>query len=166
MFEFGSWHNVVTPLYALRPFLSHLRRLASTFAGMSGRTANEPLDEQIRDEDIEKIAGEYLSNWEKLRPHLKLSQVQEMEIRRTYGDYRDQKRAFLYRWKEKEGSGATYSAFIDAAKIASNRQLAENVTTMLQERLRQTSAPSTEGRCCTAKNFGVCALLLCQGITL
>ena len=80
-------------------------------AGMSGN-----LDAEICDEHLETISCEYLTDWQKLRPHLGLSYTREMEISKSAKDsYGDQKRSFLYAWKQEKGSEATYQALITVA---------------------------------------------------
>ena len=98
---------------------------------MSDQAVSRRLDGEISDGDIEKIAREYLTDWKGLRPHLGLSRPQEVEINESSTDYGEQKRAFLYMWKEQEGSGATYRALITAAEKIKNKQLAENVEAMV-----------------------------------
>ena len=86
------------------------------------------LDAEICDEHLEAISREYLTEWQKLRPHLGLSYAQEMDISKSAKDsYGDQKRAFLYAWKQEKGSEATYQALITAANKIGNIKLADNV---------------------------------------
>ena len=80
----------------------------------------------------------YLTQWEELSPHLGLTHPQEVEIRRTFMDYRSQKREALRKWKESKGHAATYRALIAAATAASNMELVDNVKAMLQTRERST----------------------------
>ena len=98
---------------------------------MSDHAGSGRLDGEISDEHIEKIAREYLAEWKSLRPHLGLSRPQEIEIEESSKNYGAQKRAFLYMWKEQEGSGATYRALIAVAEKIKNRQLAERVKGMV-----------------------------------
>ena len=96
--------------------------------------ATKGIDEEISEEDIEKIARKYLTEWERLRPHLKLSHVQAREIRKSHpGDFGEQKREFLWTWKEGEGSDATYGAFIQAAKEAGMKKLADSVRALIRQ---------------------------------
>ena len=51
------------------------------------------LDDEIGDVDLEVIARDHLTEWERLRPFLGLSRVQKVEITRSYpGEYGKQKR--------------------------------------------------------------------------
>ena len=101
------------------------------------------LTEKVCDKDIEKIASKYLTEWEKLRPHLGLTKAQETQIcKSSPGDYEKQKRDFLYKWKEVKGSEATYGALKAAAEATDNKLLADNVTAMLREKLDLTHSSS------------------------
>ena len=91
-------------------------------------------DEEISEVDIETIAREYLTEWEKLRPHLKLGYPIEIEIQRSNpGDYGEQKRKFLLTWKYKKSGGATYRAFIQAAEKAGMKKVADSVRAMIRQ---------------------------------
>ena len=108
---------------------------------MSSRTVSGRLDEQVSDGDVERIAREYLTDWKSLRPHLRLSRPQEVEIHESSTNYGAQKRNFLYVWKEQEGSGATYRALITAAEKINNKQLAEKLQALVVEN-SQLSCPT------------------------
>ena len=102
---------------------------------------SEQLDKEVTDVHIAVIAREYMTNWEKLWPHLDLSRPQKEEISKSYiREYGEQKCECLNKWKEKKGNKATYRAFIDAAEQAKDKKLADDVREMLQ------TAPSTQGR--------------------
>ena len=91
-------------------------------------------DGEISEEDIEKIAREYLTEWEKLRPYLKLSRAQEKEIKKSHpGEYGVQKREFLLTWKDEKSSDATYGAFIQAAEKAGMKKLADSVRALIRQ---------------------------------
>ena len=91
------------------------------------------LDEVVSDIHIDEIARKYLSNWEKLCPHLGLSPPQKAAISKSHiRDYEEQKCKCLYKWKETKGHRATYRALIQAAEAVEDKQLAENVAKMLQ----------------------------------
>ena len=91
-------------------------------------------NEEISEEDIETIASKYLTDWEKLRPYLKLSRTQEKEIIKSYrGDYGQQKREFLGTWKDEKSSDATYVAFIQAAEKAGMKKLADSVRALIRQ---------------------------------
>ena len=76
--------------------------------------------------------------WQELSPHLKLTVPQEENIRATFRVYGDQKCEVLRTWKKNNGNGATYRTFITAAENASNRQLADDVKTLLQKQFQDT----------------------------
>ena len=63
------------------------------------------------------FAGRYVRKWEDIAPYLQISVVDEEEIRRS-GDYADQKRTLLQKWREVKGNEATYQALSDAAEKA------------------------------------------------
>lgn len=86
----------------------------------------------ISKNQLDKIANELLTNWEELSYCLELTQQQESDIRRTYREYADQKREALRAWKRNKGNGATFGALIDAAKEASNMQLAHDIIDLME----------------------------------
>ena len=81
----------------------------------------------ITDEQLAKVAREFLMKWEELSPSLGLTRPQEESIRRTYRDYEDQKREALHMWKRNKGNEATFGAFITAAEGIFNMELADSV---------------------------------------
>ena len=96
--------------------------------------ATSPEDEEISDEDIETIAREYLTDWEKLRAYLKLGYPIEGEIQKSHpGDYGGQKRKFLLTWKYEKSGGATYRTFIQAAEKAGMKKVADSVRAMIRQ---------------------------------
>ena len=72
------------------------------------------------------IAGRHVRKWEDIAPYLQISVVGEEEIRRS-GDYTDQKRTLLQKWREVKGNEATYKALSDAALKANNKDLSDQV---------------------------------------
>ena len=84
-------------------------------------------------EHLDKIAREYLTQWEALSPSLGLTVVEEEDIRRTHKEYADQKCAVLRRWKHNKGKGATFGAFIAAVEGISNMELADSVRDLMKE---------------------------------
>ena len=81
---------------------------------------------------MDKIAGELLTDWEELSPSLDLTQAQERNIRKTHGEYADQKREALRAWKHNKGKGATFGALIAAAEEVSNMQLADDIRDLMK----------------------------------
>ena len=96
------------------------------------------LEEVISDEDAATIARDLLVEWESLRPYLGLNHQQQVNICKTYSDYKQQKHECLEVWKVIKGNEATYSALITAAEMANDQQLADRVKAMLVAK-----APST-----------------------
>lgn len=88
-------------------------------------------DRTISYDNLVKIARDFLIRWEEISPCLGLSQQQEENIRRTYVNYDDQKRAALQAWNYISGEKATYDAFIAAAESIKNMQLADGVRKLL-----------------------------------
>ena len=84
------------------------------------------LDAQVSNIDAAKISRE-LNNWKALTPFLDLTPQQETEIEKSSGDYGEQKRAALLKWKEVKGEKATYRALIAAATEAVIANLADYV---------------------------------------
>ena len=93
------------------------------------------MDEVVSDADEAKIAREYLTDWQSLRPHLGLNHQQENAIRNSYPcNYDQQKQECLSKWKEMKGDRATYRALITAAENARNQQLADKIKALVHGR--------------------------------
>lgn len=88
------------------------------------------MDTPISDQDIRKIAADYLDRWEELSPELGLTNKHEIVIRETFRNYSDQKREALRKWKKLKDEEATYKAFIDSAKNVGNMELVGDVKRM------------------------------------
>lgn len=86
----------------------------------------------ISQKHLDKIAREFLTDWEELSSSLGLTEQQEHSIHKTNREYADQKREAVRTWKRNKGNGATYGAFIAAAEEISNMQLADNVRSLLK----------------------------------
>ena len=81
------------------------------------------LDRIISDDDIEVIARDHLALWEGLPL---LSPAEEVVIRKNSpSDYLDQKRKFLFKWKENQGDKATYRELSNAATTIGNKALVD-----------------------------------------
>ena len=66
--------------------------------------------------------------WEQLRPHLKLTEADEMIIKRNNNErYEKQKEDLVYRWYRKMGDDATPRMFVAAARDAGDKELADEV---------------------------------------
>ncbi|CAI8028692.1 hypothetical protein GBAR_LOCUS16327 [Geodia barretti] len=101
------------------------------------------LDTIVDDYYIKVIANKYLISWEELVPVLGFTYAQERAISRSFpNDYGQQKRSFLYQWKDLNGDGATYRVLINAAEAEEHRNLADNIRKLLRERFRISSPPS------------------------
>ena len=90
-----------------------------------------PLDSPVSNIHIAKIAKDFVRNWEKLAPYLRLLPAHEDAIKRDGRRYDDQKREALLIWKELNGRKATYKALIVIAKEVSNVELAENIEALV-----------------------------------
>ena len=91
----------------------------------------EKLEQIVSDEDVAKIANDLLITWESLSPRLGLYRREEVIICRSCPtDYGKQKYLCLQMWKEAKGDEATYGALIQAAELAGNRKLADDVRSM------------------------------------
>ena len=87
----------------------------------------------VSDIHLVKVAEE-LKKWEDLAPFLKLSPPEEEEIKNDFkGDYKSQKRESLRKWKEKNGSRATYGGLVIAMCCANLIDTAEKVKKIVLE---------------------------------
>ena len=93
---------------------------------MSDRTTSSSegdLDHIISDDDVEVIARDHLVRWEGLPL---LGPPEEVVIRKNSpSDYLDQKRKFLFKWKQNQGDKATYRELSNAATTIGNKALAD-----------------------------------------
>ena len=106
----------------------------------------EILDKKVDDDLIDEIAYKYLPDWQTLRSRLGFSYAQELNILRSFpNEYARQRRSFLYEWKEINGGNATYRVLIDAAEAARNKNLADNIKSLLRERLKVPPSPPPTG---------------------
>ena len=128
------------------------QRLASyTRTHSVGGRAQRVMGAKISDQDIAKVATK-IQNWKHLSPFLDLNDVDQKEIENySRGDYLEEKRAALCKWRQKGGKRATYEALIDAAREADNEDLAEYVQSLAQgssnkrPRLTQNGAQANKG---------------------
>ena len=105
------------------------------------------LDSVVTDRDIAIIAQEYLTKWEEISPFLKLKNVTDENIRRTPGDYQEQKKALLREWKRLHSSNATFRVLILAAEEAQNMMLADELRCMLEnKRVYRADSNGSSGR--------------------
>jgi len=65
------------------------------------------LDKPCSDLDLACLACEF-TEWERVAPHLGISEAEADEVRHDSKSYWHQKRDVLRKWKHKQGSGATY----------------------------------------------------------
>ena len=78
----------------------------------------------VSDKHLVEIAR-HLTEWEELAPYLDVDEAAVVEIRKdNTGAYRQQKIAFLRRWKEICGDRATYHALKKAAETIGMKNLA------------------------------------------
>ena len=84
----------------------------------------------VTEEDIAIIAKHHLNKWEDVSPYLRLKNAEEI-IRRTRGDYQDQRMEMLKIWKRQKGNKATYRVLMEAAKKALDNTLADGIREMV-----------------------------------
>ena len=81
---------------------------------------------KLTDKGVCAIAKKIMS-WKPLRPHLGLTEKDEEAIISDYRKYEEQKKALLYRWREKMGECATPRNFVAAALEAEEKELADDI---------------------------------------
>ena len=92
-------------------------------AAKSTSSSEGDLHRIISDYDIEVVARDHLALWEGLPL---LNPAEEVVIRKNLpSDYLDQKRKFLFKWKENQGDKATYRELSNAATTIGNKALAD-----------------------------------------
>ncbi len=95
------------------------------------------LDSQVSDGQIAELAAKMV-RWEDFAPFFGLSEAEQEEIRRNNErNYRLQKRAALYAWKDKNGRKATYRSFLSEVDRVNKRLSMENESASVLEKFRQ-----------------------------
>ena len=90
-------------------------------------------DEVVNHDQLATLAKDHLINWEEIAPKLGINPQQIFAIKKTHNEYDDQKREALNTWKRNKGNGATFHAFITAAKSVGNTVLVHSVETWLDQ---------------------------------
>ena len=80
------------------------------------------------DDELEKLSTQLGDNWEKMGRRLGFSDPELSEFHKGNYGMAEEARRMLVRWKQKEGSDATYQVLYDALthEFMSCRLLAEN----------------------------------------
>ena len=84
------------------------------------------LDKPCSDLDLACLACE-LTEWERVAPHLGISEAEADEVRHDSKSYWHQKRDVLRKWKHKQGSGATYRKIITVFCELDKQNLSEEL---------------------------------------
>ena len=103
---------------------------------------DEPVMEDLPNEDLLMKFASKLDHWETLAKYLKLSS-QEIENLKRQGDLRLQSIKMLECWKQRCGQGATHKAMVKALLEIGRTDLAEMVFESLQGRENSPATPTS-----------------------
>ena len=125
------------------------RREYSTFLQLMGhyRLTERHYNQTVKDSHLEKLSRSGCKQWKSLPSHLKLETIVAEDIDKTQKEEREKRYDFLLKWKNTEGSAATYAQLISALLKIRCRRDAELLCEMVQKSARQ-SQPHTSGKNC------------------
>ena len=127
---------------------------SSTFLPlMSKYTLTErQYNRQVSDTHLEKLSRSGCKEWKSLPPYLKLEGMVAEDIDKSQKGEREKRHDFLLKWKDEEGSDATYRQLITALLKIKCTQDAEKLSEMLKQ-----SVPQSELSTATASTTSHCA---------
>ena len=81
----------------------------------------------VDDKDLQKLSQELGDSWVKLGWHLGFKKAQMTGFKKDHEEYSEKALGMLQKWKERDGSDATYRALYDALchDLVSRKDLAE-----------------------------------------
>ena len=97
------------------------------------RLTERQYNKQVSDTHLEKLSRSGCKQWKSLPPHLKLETIVAEDIDKRQKEEREKRYEFLLKWKDMEGSSATYGLLITALLKIKCRQDAEKLCEMLKK---------------------------------
>ena len=94
------------------------------------KLAADDFKSQISDSHCDEIS---CSNWRSLPSHLGLEEILVNDLERDYNHESERRSSFFKKWKERQGSAATYKRLITALLDKDLRDNAESVCKLLQK---------------------------------
>ena len=96
-----------------------------------GNVSQEILDQQCSDRYLADVAKKMVS-WESLAPYIEIERPEQHSIRKSCSGYEEEKQEVLFKWKEKNPTGATHRALLEAIHSSDNIDLLHNACQLLQ----------------------------------
>ena len=96
-----------------------------------GNVSQEILDQQCSDRYLADVAKKMVS-WESLAPYIEIERPEQHSIRKSCSGYEEEKQEVLFKWKEKNPTGATHRALLEAIHSSGNVDLLHNACQLLQ----------------------------------
>ena len=90
------------------------------------------LDQPCRRKHLNKISGS-IARWEELAPYLDLDEVEIEDIKEEHSSQKRRRQAMLGKWKEKNGTKATYRKLAKIFASQGRKNLAEELCKILTE---------------------------------
>ena len=115
---------------------------------------------QVSDTHLEKLSRSGCKQWKSLPPYLKLEGIVAEDIDKSQKGEREKRHDFLLKWKDVEGSDATYGQLITALLKIKGTQDAEKLSEMLKQ-----SVPQSELSTATSSTASHCAGKHCMSVT-
>lgn len=102
---------------------------------------DEDCNKQVSDKHLEELSRTHCLKWSRLPAYLGMDTTMVEDIERKRVDEDEKRHIFFKKWKEKNGSAATYKTLIAALMNVDCREDAEYVCELLQSRKNMTSEP-------------------------
>ena len=94
--------------------------------------SEEDCAQPISDIHIDEIAQSYCGKWRSLPAYLRLETMLVSDLERDCRNEEERRRTFLRKWKDMQGSAATYAVLIYALLKIRSRSDAEGVCKLIQ----------------------------------
>ena len=115
------------------------------------------LDQPCRGKHLNKISGS-IARWEELAPYLDLDEVEIEDIKEGHSSPKRRRQAMLGKWKEKNGTKATYRKLAKIFSSQGRRNLVEELCKILTEE----SSSSDEDQILESKHMKTSAAIIAQ----
>ena len=115
------------------------------------------LDQPCRGKHLNKISGS-IARWEELTPYLDLDEVEIEDIKEEHSSPKRRRQAMLGKWKEKNGTKATYRKLAKIFASQGRRNLVEELCKILTEE----SSSSDEDQILESKHMKTSAAIIAQ----
>ena len=137
----NTFNWIASPPTSPREVCQQGRREHSTFLHLMGHygLTEGHYNQTVDDSHLEKLSRSGCKQWKSLPSHLKLETIVAEDIDKSQKEEREKRYDFLLKWKNTEGSAATYAQLISALLKIKCRRDAERLCEMVKK-----SAPQSQ----------------------